>query len=130
MRPSVIGALLALHLLAPGARAAEPELQGLVTNSTVSRTGQAFYRSFCERLGDIGPLDFNLAVKERPSAHWGILLWVEFGNAMLYRRFLQPNVADMREIAHAAADQVVEQVNRARVQALFQDTFDLAKDEL
>lgn len=119
-------ALLALEL----ARADEPELQGVITNSTVSRSGQDFYRKFSERLNDTTTLDVNLAIKERPSARWGILVWVEFENRTLYRRFLQPNGADLQEIAYAAADLVLEEINRSKVEALFQDTFDLAKDEL
>lgn len=124
-----LGPLLAL-LIPQSAQAAEPDLQGVVTNSTVSRSGQDFYRRFCERLNDTTSLDVNLAIKERPSARWGILVWVEFENRTLYRRFLQPNGADLQEIAYAAADLVLEEVNRSKVEALFQDTFDLAKDEL
>ena len=74
MRAAVL--MLAL-LLSNQAPADEAELQGFITNATVSRSGQEFYRKFCERMNDTSSLDFNLAVKERPSARWGILVWVD-----------------------------------------------------
>ena len=121
--------MLAL-LLNSQAYANEAELQGFITNATVSRSGQEFYRKFCERMNDTSALDFNLAVKERPSARWGILVWVEQDNQPLYRRFLQPNVSDMEQTAYEAADFVLQEINRRKVEALFKDTIDLAKDEL
>lgn len=124
-------AWLSLALLLAGAATAdEAELQGFITNGTVSRSGQEFYRKFCERLNDTSQLDFNLAIKERPSARWGILVWVEHDNQSLYRRFLQPNVSDMQQTAYEAADYVVQEINRKKVEAIFEDTIDLAKDEL
>lgn len=117
-------------LLAGQAYADEAELQGFIINGTVSRSGQEFYRKFCERLNSTSALDFNLAVKERPSARWGVLVWVEQNDQPLYRRFLQPNVADMEQTAYDAADFVLQEINRGKVEALFEDTIDLAKDEL
>lgn len=127
MRAAVL--MLAL-LLSHHAHADEAELQGFITNATVSRSGQEFYRKFCERMNETSSLDFNLAVQERPSARWGILVWVEQNNQPLYRRFLQPNVSDMEKTAYEAADLVLQEVNRRKVEALFEDTIDLAKDEL
>lgn len=124
-------ACLSLMLLASvQAHADEAELQGFIINNTISRSGQEFYRKFCERLNDTSTLDFNLAVKERPSARWGVLVWVEQDNQPLYRRFLQPNVSDMEQTAYDAADFVLQEINRRKVEALFEDTIDLAKDEL
>ncbi|HDZ55834.1 MAG TPA: curli production assembly/transport protein CsgE [Pseudomonas xinjiangensis] len=112
------------------AQADEAELEGFIINNTITRSGQEFYRKFSERLNDAGTLDFNLTVKERPSARWGVLIWVEFENAPVYRQFLQPNVSDMEDTAYAAADFVLEQINRRKIEALFEDNTDLAKDEL
>ncbi|MCQ4315296.1 curli production assembly/transport protein CsgE [Stutzerimonas zhaodongensis] len=122
--------LMLVLLLSNQAHADEAELQGFITNATVSRSGQEFYRKFCERMNDTSSLDFNLAVKERPSARWGIQVWVEQDNQPLYRRFLQPNVSDMELTAYEAADFVLQEINRRKVEALFKDTIDLAKDEL
>ena len=123
-------AALLLLLLGLSAHADEAELQGFITDNTISRSGHEFYVRFCERLNDISGLDFNLAIKERPSARWGVLVWVEHANQTLYRRFLQPNVADMKEPAYEAADFVVEEINRRKIEALFEDNIDMAKDEL
>jgi curli production assembly/transport component CsgE len=123
-------AALLLLLLGLSAHADEAELQGFITDNTISRSGHEFYVRFCERLNDISGLDFNLAVKDRPSARWGVLVWVEHGNQTLYHRFLQPNVADMKEPAYEAADFVVEEINRRKIEALFEDNIDMAKDEL
>lgn len=124
------GVLMLALLLSHHAHADEAELQGFITNATVSRSGQEFYRKFCERMNETSSLDFNLAVQERPSARWGILVWVEQNNQPLYRRFLQPNVSDMEQTAYEAADLVLQEINRRKVEALFEDTIDLAKDEL
>ena len=124
------GAGLLLALCALAARADEAELQGFITNNTISRSGHEFYLRFAERLADISELHFNLAVKERPSARWGVLVWVEYEGQPLYRRFLQPNVVDMQQTAHEAADLVVQEIGRRRLEALFEDNTDMAKDEL
>ena len=123
-------ALMLALIFSHQAYADEAELQGFITNATVSRSGQEFYRKFCERMNDTSSLDFNLAVKERPSARWGILVWVEQNNLPLYRRFLQPNVSDIEGTAYEAADLVLQEINRRKVEALFEDTIDLAKDEI
>lgn len=122
--------LAALLTLALQAQADEAELTGFIVDNTISRSGHEFYRSFSERLNDTSQLDFNLVVRERPSARWGILVWVEHENRTLYRRFLQPNLADMTDTAYQAADIVLQEINRRRIEALFEDTHDLAKDEL
>lgn len=121
---------LAMLLLAGSASADEAEIDGLILNGTITQAGQAFYRTFCEQLNARGPIDFNLAVKERPSARWGVLVWVEYEDRPLFRRFLKPSVSDMQPIAEAAAETVVAQIERQQLQALFQDNLDLAKDEL
>lgn len=122
--------LAALLTLALQAQADEAELTGFIVDNTISRSGHEFYRSFSERLNDTSELDFNLVVRERPSARWGILIWVEHENHTLYRRFLQPNLGNIAESAYQAADFVLEEINRRRIEALFEDTHDLAKDEL
>ncbi len=120
----------ALLTLALQAQADEAELTGFIVDNTISRSGHEFYRSFSERLNDTSKLDFNLVVRERPSARWGILIWVEHENRTLFRRFLQPNLSDISQSAYQAADFVLEEINRRRIEALFEDTHDLAKDEL
>ena len=108
----------------------EAELSGFIINHTISRTGQEFYRYFSERITGIGDIDFNLVIRERPSARWGVLIWVEQDGTLLYRQFMQPNLSDVRDTAYAAADFVVESINRRKIEAMFTDPIDLAEDEL
>ncbi|QJD59339.1 curli production assembly protein CsgE [Pseudomonas sp. gcc21] len=125
----VLGLVLAL-CCAVSAQADEAELSGFIIDHTISRTGQEFYRYFSERITDIGDPDFNLVIKERPSARWGVLIWVEQDGTLLYRQFMQPSLSDVRDTAYAAADFVVDSINRRKIEAMFTDPIDLAEDEL
>lgn len=108
----------------------DDELNGFLLDQTVSHIGHQFYRHFSARLRDISQLDFNLVVRERPSARWGSLLWVEYEQRTVYRGMLSPNTAQLPEIAAAAADEVKEAVTRRRLEMLLQDTTDMDRDEL
>jgi curli production assembly/transport component CsgE len=132
--PALVRVLFCLLLLLPAsqARAGSPndELNGFIVDQTISHIGHQFYRYFSERLRDTSRLDFNLVVRERPSARWGSLVWVEFEQRTVYRSFLAPNTAQLQAIAYAAADQVKETVTRRRLEILLQDTTDMERDEL
>ena len=122
---------LALVLLAGTARGgAEDEMMGFIVDNTISHIGHDFYYSFAERLRATSRLDFNLVVRERPDARWGSLVTVEFERDVLYRRFLPPNVTQLKEEAVAAADLVKQEVIQRKLQRLLQDTTDLERDEL
>lgn len=122
---------LLFGLLLAGPLRAEGELiQGLLVDNTISRFGHDFYRHFSDRLTDTTDLDFNLVVRERPSARWGSLVWVEYEQRLLYRQFIPPNNSELKDAAYAAADQVHEGITRRRLENLLQDTFDMEKDEL
>tara|TARA_R100000750_G_scaffold57799_1_gene45049 strand:+ start:357 stop:722 length:366 start_codon:yes stop_codon:yes gene_type:complete len=108
----------------------EDEIKGFVVDQTISRIGHEFYQHFTDRLRDTSPMDFNLVVVERPSARWGSLIWVEFERRMLYRSFLQPNTSQLQETAYQAADFVQEGIARQKLELLFDDTFDMDKDEI
>ncbi|WOD12392.1 curli production assembly/transport protein CsgE [Pseudomonas sp. NyZ704] len=122
--------LLLCLLMGFEVNADEAELQGFIVDNTITRTGHEFYRAFSGRLNATSALDFNLVVKERPSARWGVLVWVEQDNNVLYRQFLQPNMADMQSIGDNAADMVLQEIERKKVEALFDDNTDMAKDEI
>lgn len=111
-------------------RAGEDEIRGFIVDNSISHIGHEFYRYFSERLRDTSRLDFNLVLRERPSARWGSLVWVEYEGRTLYRRFLAPNVAELQPLAYQAADQVQEAVTRHKLESLLQDTYDLDRDEL
>ncbi len=133
--PSVlVRTLLCLLLVLPMAQAragsVDDELKGFIVDQTITHIGHQFYRHFCERLRDTSRLDFNLVVRERPSARWGSLVWVEYEQRTVYRRFLSPNTAELQVVAYAAADEVKETVTRRRLEILLQDTTDMDRDEL
>ena len=124
--------LLALGSLAQAQQQAEreAELGGLIIDNTISRFGHDFHRYLSYQLQDSDSLKADLVVRERPSARWGSLIWVEYGQTTVYRRFLQPNVAEIETIAEQAAQLILEEIERNKLRDLLQDTFDLERDEL
>jgi len=108
----------------------EAELSGLIIDNTITRFGHDFHRYLSFQLQDASVLDGDLVVRERPSARWGSLVWVEYGQLTVYRRFLQPNVAEIEDIATQAAQFILEEINRSKLQNMLQDTFDMDRDEL
>ncbi len=108
----------------------EAELGGLIIDNAITRFGHDFHRYLSYQLQDSSALKADLVVRERPSARWGSLVWVEYGTRTVYRRFLQPNVAEIEPIAEQAAQLILEEIERSKLQNLLQDTFDLERDEL
>ncbi|CRL47507.1 MULTISPECIES: curli production assembly/transport protein CsgE [Pseudomonas] len=124
-------AVLILTCVASFASAGEEEeMLGFIVDDTISHIGHDFYYSFSERLRATSPMDFNLVVRERPSARWGSLVTVEYRQRLVYRRFLPPNTVDLQEEAYQAADMVRAQIAQQKLEALLQDTTDLERDEL
>ena len=123
-------AALVLTLVTSFASAQDDEMLGFIIDDTISHIGHDFYYSFSERLRATSPMDFNLVVRERPSARWGSLVTVEFQQRLVYRRFLPPNTVELKDEAYAAADQVRMQIVQRKLEALLQDTTDLERDEL
>jgi curli production assembly/transport component CsgE len=112
------------------AQAGEDEMRGFIVDNTISRFGHDFYRYFSDRLRDTSALDFNLVIRERPSARWGSLVWVEHENRTLFRSFLQPNAAELKQLAEQAADQVQDSIAKQKIELFLQNSTDMAKDEL
>jgi curli production assembly/transport component CsgE len=108
----------------------DEEMLGFIVDDTISHIGHDFYYSFSERLRATSPMDFNLVVRERPSARWGSLVTVEYRQRLVYRRFLPPNTVDLQDEASQAADLVRGQIAQQKLEALLQDTTDLERDEL
>lgn len=129
-RPLALLCGLALLGVLAGARASEDEVLGFIVDNSISHIGHEFYRYFSDRLRDTSKLDFNLVVRERPSARWGSLIWVEFEGRVLFREFFAPNTAQLQPLAYRAADLVREEVARQKIERLLQDTQDLERDEL
>ncbi|MBK5354763.1 curli production assembly/transport protein CsgE [Pseudomonas sp. TH41] len=108
----------------------EDEMLGFIVDDTISHIGHDFYYAFSERLRATSPMDFNLVVRERPSARWGSLVTVEFQQRLVYRRFLPPNTVELKDEAYEAADLVRMEIVRRKLETLLQDTTDLERDEL
>ncbi len=108
----------------------EAELSGLIIDNTISRFGHDFHRYLSFQLQDAAELENDLVVRERPSARWGSLVWVEYGPRTVYRRFLQPNMTEIEAIAEDAARVILDDISRSKLQNLLQDTFDMDRDEL
>ena len=124
-------AALILTCVASFASAAEEEeMLGFIVDDTISHIGHDFYYSFSERLRATSPMDFNLVVRERPSARWGALVTVEYQQRLVYRRFLPPNTVELKDEAYDAADWVRGQIVQRKLEAMLQDTTDLERDEL
>ncbi|MGX1126908.1 curli production assembly/transport protein CsgE [Pseudomonas defluvii] len=123
-------AVVLLALAGPALAAEEDEMTGFIVDNTISHIGRDFYYSFAERLRATSRLDFNLVVRERPSARWGSLVTVEYQQRVIYRRFLPPNTVELKDAAYEAADLVRAEVVQRKLQNLLQDTTDLERDEL
>lgn len=122
--------LLAAWMPTPARAGAEDEMMGFIVDNTISHIGHDFYNDFTDRLRATSRLDFNLVVRERPDARWGSLVTVEYEREVLYRRFLPPNITQLKDEAVAAADLVKQQIIQRKLQRLLQDTTDLERDEL
>lgn len=121
---------LTLALLASLSQADDDEMMGFIVDNCISHIGHDFYNAFSDRLRSTSRLDFNLVVRERPSARWGSLIWVEYEQRVIYRRFLAPNTSQLEAIASEAADLVRAEIVQRKLQIQLQDNTDLGKDEL
>lgn len=130
IRSLLILTLLLSLALQPVRATEEDELLGFIVDDSISHIGHEFFYAFSERLRATSRLDFNLVVRERPSARWGSLVTVEYQQRVIYRRFLPPNTVDLKEVAVEAADLVKMQIIRHKLEAQLQDTTDLERDEL
>jgi len=108
----------------------EDEMMGFIVDDCISLVGHNFYNAFTDRLRATSRLDFNLVVRERPDPRWGSLIWVEYDQRIVYRRFIAPNATETRELAEQAADDVRAAVVQRKLQVQLQDNIDLGKDEL
>ncbi|MFJ3487512.1 curli production assembly/transport protein CsgE [Pseudomonas sp. NPDC090202] len=108
----------------------EDEMMGFITDYCISLVCHNFYNAFTDRLRATSRMDFNLVVRERPDPRWGSLIWVEYDQRIVYRRFMAPNATQTREMAEDAADQARAAVIQRKLQVQLQDNTDLGKDEL
>ncbi|MDR5856138.1 CsgE family curli-type amyloid fiber assembly protein [Caballeronia sp. LZ062] len=106
-------------------------LGGAVTTDTVTLAGQDFYNWFAQAWGAI-PLSerYIVSVHERPSARYGSLVWVEFGQRRVFQAFLPIARANVRPVAEGAAHVAFQNVMQADLTRLLFRDADMANDEL
>ncbi|SAL84693.1 curli assembly protein CsgE [Caballeronia terrestris] len=123
----------------PRARAADVNNQqpldaalgGVVTTDTVTLAGQDFYNWFAQAWSAI-PLSerYIISVHERPSARYGSLVWVEYGQRRVFQAFLPIARSNVRRVAESAAQVAFQNVMQADLTRLLFRDVDMATDEL
>lgn len=104
---------------------------GVVTTDTVTLAGQDFYNWFAQAWSAI-PLSerYIVSVHERPSARYGSLVWVEFGQRRVFQAFLPIARANVRPVAENAANVAFQNVMQSDLARLLFRDADMATDEL
>ncbi|MEO7494082.1 MAG: CsgE family curli-type amyloid fiber assembly protein [Massilia sp.] len=92
---SLLSIVCAFPARAEPEQAAMPETHiealGIVTNQAVTVAGHEFCNHFIAEWRDKpGSERYTLAIRERPSARWGSLIWVDFGQQRLLQLQLPP----------------------------------------
>jgi curli production assembly/transport component CsgE len=106
-------------------------LGGVVTTDTVTLAGQDFYTAFAQAWSAI-PLSerYIVSVHERPSARYGSLVWVEYGQRRVFQAFLPIARANVKPIADGAAQIAFQNVMQADLTRLLFRDADMARDEI
>ncbi|AQV96463.1 hypothetical protein BJN34_21585 [Cupriavidus necator] len=114
-----------------GRQSLADSLGGIVTNQVMTIAGQDFYSYFAEAWRDLPLTDrYVVSVRERPSARWGSLIWVEFESRRVFEQFLPPRRAALKQIAERAAAVAYDNVVQADIARLLFRDADLAADEM
>jgi curli production assembly/transport component CsgE len=113
-----------------GARNAQIESWGIVTSQTVTVAGHEFATHFIAEWRDKpGSEGYTLALRERPSARWGSLVWVESGQQRVLQLQLPPARAGLKALAASAAENAYQTVIDIERQRRLVSDADLAPDE-
>lgn len=108
----------------------EDEISGFNIDQTITRTGHDFARYMSEYRNLHYPdSDYNLTIRERPSARWGNLIWVTYNNNIVFRRFISPSTNNIQRLAEEASKHIHEMVLQEKVRSALTDHFDIGKDE-
>ncbi|MDR5734511.1 CsgE family curli-type amyloid fiber assembly protein [Caballeronia sp. LZ025] len=114
-----------------GQKPLDDALGGVVTTDTVTLAGQDFYSWFAQAWTAIPLSDrYIVSVHERPSARYGSLVWVEFGQRRVFQAFLPIARANVRPVAENAAQVAFQNVMQADLTRLLFRDADMATDEL
>lgn len=125
---ALLGLLAAVRFAAAGI---DDGITGIITDQTITSLGHAFYTGFTqawqEPAGEGEAV--NLTIRERPSARWGSLVWVEYREETVFRAFIFPGRGDPESMGASAAQQVATKVERMRLEKLLFKDPDLAASE-
>lgn len=109
----------------------EDEISGFNIDQTITRTGHDFARFMSEfRNLNYPDSTYNLTIQERPSARWGNLIWITYGNRTVFRRFISPSTNNIRALAEEASQMIHEMVQQEKIREALSDHFDIGKDEI
>lgn len=112
-----------------GAYSESTLLSGLVIDSTVTGVGHEFARLLAKDINTNFPgFDYNLIVRERPSARWGSVIWVTKDNNKVYETVLYPGRSDFSTLSEQAASQITKTIRTQSLQSLFAHDADLLGD--
>ncbi|MFS2214289.1 CsgE family curli-type amyloid fiber assembly protein [Telluria sp. Tellsp104] len=108
----------------------DPDGWGIVTSQPITVAGHEFCRSFITAwLDKPGSDRYTIAIRERPSARWGTLVWVEYGPRRVLQVQLPPARTALRALGENAAESAYQAVlDIERQRTLILDA-DLAPDE-
>ena len=110
--------------------ATEVEALGIVTSQAVTVAGHEFSNHFIAEWRDKpGSERYTLAIRERPSARWGSLVWVEFGQQRVLQLQLPPARAGLKALAESAAENAWQTIIDIERQRRLVSDADLAPDE-
>jgi curli production assembly/transport component CsgE len=103
---------------------------GVVMNQLVTVAGQDFYQHFMNAWRDKeGSERYTLVLRERPSARWGSEVWVEYGQAQIYRTRLPISRAAIRQLSEDAAESSFQAVQQADSRRRIAQDADIGIDE-
>lgn len=124
-------AAIAFALAAPPVLAAPTDqLNGAVTDQTITVAGQEFYKNFCAFWHD-QPLNemFALAVRELPSARRGNQIVVDYAGRTIFQAVLPANRSNIRPLSERAAEVTHNHMSNVELARMLSRDPDLATDE-
>lgn len=112
------------------AKPAQTELDGTVTDQTMTVAGYEFYRHFCVAWHDRPLADVAvLAIRELPSARRGTQVVVEYAGRAVFQASLPANRGGVRNVSERAVEAAHQYIADAGLARLLVREPDLGADE-
>jgi curli production assembly/transport component CsgE len=104
---------------------------GVVVNQTVTVAGQDFYQYFVSAWRDRDMSErFAISIRERPSARWGSLIWIEYAERRIFQSQLPTGRAGIKALSEQAVDFAYQKLADAEVERLLFRDPDFGPDEI